>query len=98
MSDVIETKAKKIAADQVEVLGANGEHLAGKEQHQNPFGFQQAGGFKVVKMGPMGGLIGLVMLPILIPVAIIGFFVLMLLAMVFGKAIFKTGMMKVMKR
>ena len=36
MSDVIETKAKKIAADQVEVLDANGEHLAGKEQHQNP--------------------------------------------------------------
>jgi hypothetical protein len=97
MSDVIETKAKKIAADQVEVLGANGEHIAGKEQ-ANPFGFQQAGGFKVVKMGPLGGLVGLVMLPILIPVAIIGFFGLMLLAMVFGKTIFKTGMMKVMKR
>jgi hypothetical protein len=96
MSDVIETKAKKIAPDQVEVLGADGAHIAGKEQ-PNPFAFQN-GGFKVVKMGPLGGLAGLVMLPILIPVAIIGFFVLLLFAMIFGKTVFKSGMMKVMKR
>jgi hypothetical protein len=96
MNDVFETKAKKIAPDQVEVLDANGAHVAGKEQ-ASPFGFQN-GGFKVVKMGPLGALTGLVMLPIIIPVAIIGFFLLMLFAMVFGKTFFKAGMAKVIKR
>ncbi len=95
MSDVFETKAKKIAPDQIEVIDATGAHVAGKvEQPTNPF----MGGMKVVKMGPMGGLAALVMLPILIPVAIIGFFLLAIFAIIFGKAFFKAGMTKVMKR
>jgi hypothetical protein len=37
-------------------------------------------------------------LPILIPLVIIGFFMLILFAMLFGKTFVKSGMMKVMKR
>jgi len=96
MSEVFETKARKVSADQVEVLDQNGSHIAGKsESESSPF---SAGGFKVVKMGPLASLGGLLLLPVLIPVAIIGFFLLMIFAMIFGRAVLKTGMMKVMKR
>lgn len=96
MSDVFETKAKKISSDQVEVLDSNGAHLAGKETASaSPF---SAGGFKVVKMGPVGTVAGLLILPILIPLAIIGFFLMMIFAMLFGKTFVKSGIMKVIKR
>jgi hypothetical protein len=96
MSDVFETKAKKIAPDQIEVIDANGVHIAGKENEAtNPF---MGSGFKVIKMGPGTGLAGLLLLPILIPIAIIGFFLLAIFALIFGKAFFKAGMAKVIKR
>ncbi len=94
MSDVFETKAKRISPDQVEVVDANGTHVAGKEEAPaNPFG-----GVHVVKMGSLGGLGTLLLLPILIPVAIIGFFLLALLAILFGKTFFKAGMSKFIRR
>lgn len=96
MNEVFETKAKKIAPDQVEVIDASGAHIAGKENEPtNPF---MGSGFKVVKMGPGTGLAGLLLLPILIPIAIIGFFLLAIFALVFGKAFFKTGISKVIRR
>jgi hypothetical protein len=96
MSDVFETKAKRIAPDQIEVIDANGAHIAGKDESQkNPF---MGSGMKVVKMGPVGALAGLVLLPILIPVAIIGFILLAVFAMLFGKAFFRAGMAKVIRR
>ena len=96
MSDVFEVKAKRIAPDQVEVVDSKGAHLAGKEEPRpNPFG---GGGVHVLKMGPVGGLVSLLLLPILIPVAIIGFFLLAILAIFFGKAIFKSGLAKVIRR
>ncbi len=94
MKDVFEIKAKKIAPDQVEVVDANGAHVAGKEEPRvNSFG-----GVHVVKMGPLGGLAGLLFLPILIPVAIIGFFLLTIFALFFGKAFFKAGISKIIRR
>lgn len=96
MSDVFETKAKRIAPDQIEVIDAHGTHIAGKEESpKNPF---MGSGFKVVKMGPVGALAGLLMLPIIIPIAIIGFILLAIFAMLFGKAFFKAGMSKVIRR
>lgn len=96
MSDVFETKAKRIAPDQIEVIDANGTHIAGKEEATaNPF---MGSGMKVMKMGPVGALAGLVMLPIIIPIAIIGFILLAVFAMLFGKAFFKAGMAKVIRR
>lgn len=100
MNEVFETKAKKISVDQVEVVDANGAHVAGKDnEQQNPFtGSFGTGNFKVVKMGPMGALGGLLLLPIIIPVAIIGFFLVMILAMFFGKAFLRSTMTKVIRR
>lgn len=96
MNEVFETKAKKIAPDQVEVIDASGAHIAGKENEPvNPFA---NAGFKVVKMGPGNALAGILLLPIIIPVAIIGFFLLAIFAMIFGKAFFKTGMMKFIRK
>ena len=89
MNDVFETKARKVSADQVEILDQNGSHLSGK---------QETSGFKVVKMGPIGSIAGLLLLPIIIPIAIIGFFFLLILALFFGKTVFKSGMMKVIRR
>ena len=96
MSDVFETKAKKIAPDQVEIIDSNGTHIAGKDESRGPF--FAGSNMRVVKMGPLGGLAGLIMLPILIPIAIIGFFLLLVFAMIFGKAFFKAGMAKVIRR
>lgn len=100
MSDVFETKAKKIAPDQVEVIDANGTHIAGKEeQPTNPFGGAFGGnGVHVMKVGSFGGLGTFLLLPILIPVAIIGFFLLAILALLFGKTFFKAGMAKIIRR
>jgi hypothetical protein len=99
MSDVFEVKAKRIAPDQIEVIDASGAHVAGKDASTNPFGANgMNGGIHVMKMGPLGGLAGLLLLPILIPIAIIGFFLLAILAIFFGKAIFRSGMAKVIRR
>jgi len=97
MSDVFETKAKRIAPDQIEVIDSNGTHIAGKAESQGPF-FGGSGGMRVVKMGPVSAIAGLIMLPILIPIAIIGFFLLAIFAIIFGKAFFKAGMAKVIRR
>ncbi len=100
MSEVFETKAKRIAPDQIEVIDANGTHIAGKDDsNEDPFKAAFGhGGVHVVKMGSFGGIGTLLMLPILIPVAIIGFFLLAILALLFGKAFFKAGMSKILRR
>lgn len=95
--DVFETKAKRIAPDQVEVIDANGAHVAGKEERPtNPFG--GTGGVHVVKMGSLGGLGTMLLLPIIIPIAIIGIFFLAIFALLFGKAFFRSGMSKIIRR
>lgn len=97
--DIVEVKAKKISSENVEILGADGSHIAGKEDQATPnFGGFGGGGFKVVKMGPLGGLAGLLLLPIMIPVVLIGIILLAVFAMIFGKALFRSGMVKVFKR
>lgn len=100
MSEVFETKAKRIAPDQIEVIDANGTHVAGKSESNanSPFGAFGSSGVHVMKMGPLGGLGTLILLPILIPVAIIGFFLLVVFALFFGKTFFKAGMAKVIRR
>lgn len=94
MSDVFETKAKKISADQVEVVDATGAHVAGKEA-EGPAVFS---GMKVVKVGPMGGVLALLALPLLLPLMLIALLFIAILAVFFGKAFFRTGFAKVMRR
>lgn len=87
---------KKIDPKNVEVIQADGTPL-----HEKPVseaGLFSGGSFRVVKMGPIGGLATLVMLPLLIPVFLIGFILLMVLAMIFGKTVFKSGMARVIRR
>ena len=78
---------KKISSAQVEVLGADGEVVKPARegfspQKDEPRAFGQ---IQVMKLGPWA----LVFLPVLIPILILGFFLLLLLAMVFGKGMFK---------
>ena len=111
MSDIFETKAKKMSAkaksgrsnyadaavvmDQfcvnlIEVLGADGSHIAGKSVFNDGQSFKGMGGIHVMKMGPVTGLIGLVLLPVIIPIVIIGFILLGIFAMLFGRAFVNT--------
>lgn len=78
---------KKISPDQVEIIGANGEVVKpAHDTHTTEGAFQGTfGGMRVMKVGPWA----LLLLPVLIPIMIIGFFIIMLLAMVFGKTMFK---------
>lgn len=77
---------KKILASQVEVLGANGEVV--KPSEEDPSQKPQWNGFgqvRVIKGGPWM----LLFIPVLIPILIVGFFLMMVLALFFGKSMLK---------
>ena len=78
---------RKISPDQVEIISPNGEstqHPDAKGQG-SPFG----GSFGQVKVF-RGGPATLLLLPILIPVFLVGFVLLLIAALLFGKTIFKS--------
>ena len=82
-----EDKPKKIAASQVEVLGANGEVVKPSESSQTKQSatFGSFGQVHVMK----GSHWMLLLIPVMIPFLIIGFFLLMILALFFGRGMFK---------
>ncbi len=77
---------RKVPLSQVEVIGADGSVVkeasesASPHQANSPFG-----NIKVIKAGPWM----LFLLPLLIPVAIIGVILMMVLALLFGRGMFK---------
>jgi hypothetical protein len=78
---------KKISAEQIEVIDAHGHVIQeSKEQAEmkNPFG-GAFGGVKVFRGGPAV----LLLLPLLIPIAIIGMFLVTIFALIFGRSVFK---------
>ena len=85
---------KKISPDQVEVLSAQGEVVKEASDRSatagtnSPFGQTFGRGFgqmKVIQGGPWL----LLLLPVLIPVVLIGLFILMVCALIFGRGMFK---------
>ena len=80
---------KKISPDQVEVVGVASEGHPGQSTFsQSPFQM------KVIKGGP----VTLLLLPLLIPVFLIGFILLMIAMIFFGTSVFKmVGFKKGMK-
>ncbi len=72
---------KKIAPEQVEILGA-GTHA--KHVDQGP----RNEGIKIIQSGPMG-LFAIPLAIVLLPVLLIGLFFLMFLAVFFGRSVFK---------
>ncbi len=78
---------KKISADQVEVIGANGEVVKpgeSKKTRDDPFQ-GRFGNIRVIQGSPWL----LLLLPIVIPIAIVFFFIIMIFALLFGKSLFK---------
>ncbi len=78
---------KKITVDQVEVLDAKGQVIKESDHtldrdSGNP---RMMGNFRVIKGGPLA----LLLLPLAIPILLVGFFVLMIVALFFGRSIFK---------
>ena len=69
---------KKIDASQVEVLDRGGESLTPKKEPG-----AGAFGVRVIQAGP----VGLLLLPLLIPVLILGFFLLMIPMFLFGRRV-----------
>ena len=80
---------KKISADQVEVIDAQGHVLQESKESEsraNPFqGAFGSGQIKVFRGGPAM----LLLLPIMIPLVLIGFFILMVFALIFGRRAFR---------
>jgi hypothetical protein len=78
-----EEQPKKISAAQVEVIDAQGQVIQeAKESNTRSQGRAQ---MKVFKGGPAM----LLLLPILIPLAFVGFFLLMIFALIFGRKAFR---------
>ncbi len=81
---------KKISADHVEVLAADGHTIQEAKDHSSsPNGFFSGNGaqVRVIRGGPAM----LLLAPILIPLLIIGFFLLAIFALFFGRTLFKTA-------
>ena len=85
---------KKITADEIEVIDSQGKvlkesshHVEEKESHFkiNGIPFGKMGHFKVLKGGPLM----LLMIPIIIPFILVGFFLLLVVALLFGRSAFK---------
>jgi|GEM_PF-2102569 len=93
-----EEAPKKINADQVEVIDAQGHVIQeSKEGPQGsgrtheadrPFAGKFGGGFGQVRIF-RGGPAMLLLLPLLIPFALIAFFLLIVFALIFGRRVFK---------
>ena len=80
-------RVKKISLEQVEVIDKAG-HVIKESDHsleQENSGPRVMGNIHVMKAGPLGFLI----LPLLIPVFLIGFILLLVFALFFGKTVFK---------
>ena len=83
-----ESAPKKIAASKVEVIDQAGHTIQqAKESDGAPRGFSGpfGGQIRVIQGGPWM----LLVLPLLIPFVIIGFFILMVLTLFFGRSMFK---------
>ncbi len=76
---------RKISASEIEILGAGGETI--RESVRNPVGPDATafGNIRVFKGGPAL----LLLLPLLIPVAILVFFMMAIAALFFGKSVMK---------
>ena len=80
-------KPKKISIDQIEVIDAQGQVIQESKDHEsvharnNPFGAN----VKVFKGGPAM----LLLLPIMIPLVFVGFFLILIFAIFFGRRAFK---------
>jgi len=89
---------KKINADQVEVIDAQGHVIQeskegphgsnGTHEADRPFDARFGGGFRQVRIF-RGGPAMLLLLPLLIPFALIALFLLIVFALIFGKRVFK---------
>lgn len=84
-----EPKPKKISVDQVEVIDAQGHVIQESKdseqqahEYRNPFA---KGQIKVFKGGPAM----LLLLPVLIPLMLVGFILLLIFAIFFGRRAFK---------
>lgn len=79
-------KPKKISADQIEVIGTHGEVVKEAADSGQPkpanFGFGQ---MKVIQGGPWL----LLLLPVVIPILIFGILIMAILALFFGRGLFK---------
>ena len=79
-------KPKKISADQVEVIGVQGEVVkeasGSKHAPKSPFGFGQV---KVIRGSPWM----ILLLPVLLPIVLFAFFFIAVFALIFGRGLFK---------
>ena len=75
---------RKVDASHVEVIGKSGEILRESEDSKTANPFSGFTGVRVIQGGPAM----LLLLPILIPVMLVGFFLLMIFALVFGRGVF----------
>jgi hypothetical protein len=76
---------RKVDASEIEILGTGGETIResdAKAAHSHGFSY---GNVKVFKGGPAL----LLFLPLLIPIAILAFFLMAVAALFFGKSVFK---------
>jgi hypothetical protein len=78
---------RKVDASHIEVIGKTGEVIRESEDSKAANPFSGFSGIRVIQGGPAM----LLLLPILIPVMIVGFFVLMVFALVFGRGVFKVA-------
>ena len=76
---------RKVDASEIEILGTRGETIRESEAHSgSPRGFTY-GNVKIFKGGPAL----LLFLPLLIPIAILAFFLMTVAALFFGKSVMK---------
>lgn len=81
-------KPKKISADQIEVIDAQGQVIQeskDSEAAKGPFNGAFGSNIKVFKGGPLM----LLLIPIMIPVVFIGIFFLLIFALLFGRRAFR---------
>ncbi len=76
---------RKVSPAEVEILGAGGETI--RESERNPGGSSlfSSGNIRVFKGGPAL----LLLLPLLIPIAILAFFTMAIAALFFGKSVMR---------
>ena len=87
----MEDQPRKVSPAEIEILDSTGEIVRERSKNAKAAGSGTFGGVRVIQGGPAI----LLLLPVLIPILIVGFFIMAFMALFFGRGImrvFSTGL------
>jgi hypothetical protein len=87
----MDDQPRKVSSAEIEILDSSGEVLKERSRGAEDLRSGNFGGVKIIRGGPAF----LLLLPVLIPILILGFFIMTVVALFFGRSVmrvFSTGL------